>query len=343
MLHSIRLWLLPLLFSALAPGLLAQDKTEPQIKQAVQDDKKPFDIWDNTNATERGDAMFAEVLKTAGGLETWDKIEALRFYLLKIRRVLVNQKSKERKVHHIVPRLCWFDRAGDGFTISEYTDGRTFMPMYRRDISMGNYAWAEANDQANRKPAQAKVSRTLVQRTAFLSLMPFSLHERGARWIFLKDLPGNNALYGVRLSAPLVMEEHDEIRDFAVVVDVEAKRIKQLQYSLVGEDRITMDKSSECYIDFVKPYEIAGVTLYSQHVWFYEQPHALEEFTIADVESLALPPAAVRRPWQAGGELWKSDLRADHWDPPVTPEGDSDDKPEEKPKDKLSDKPQQEG
>jgi hypothetical protein len=114
MLHSIRLWLLPLLFSALAPGLLAQDKTEPQIKQAVQDDKKPFDIWDNTNATERGDAMFAEVLKTAGGLETWDKIEALRFDLLKIRRVLVNQKTKERKVHHIVPRLCWFDRAGDG-------------------------------------------------------------------------------------------------------------------------------------------------------------------------------------------------------------------------------------
>lgn len=336
MLHSIRLWLLlPLMFCALASGLLAQDETPPQDKQEVQDEKKPYDIWDNTNATERGDAMFAEVLKTAGGLEAWNKIEGLRFDLLKIRRVLVNRKTGERKVHHIVPRLCWFDRGGDGFTISEYTDGRTFQPTYRRDVSVGNYAWAEANDQANRKPDQAKVSRTLVQRTAFLSLMPFSLHERGARWIFLKNLPGDNALYGVRLSAPLVMEEHDEIGDFAVVVNTTTKRIKQLQYSLVGEDRITMDKSSECYIDFVQPYGIADVTLFGQHIWFYEQPHALEEFTIVDVESLALPPASVRRPWQAGGELWKTALRADHWDPPVEAET------EDTPSDKPSDKPQQ--
>lgn len=304
-----------------APALQAQEPARALQGEGAKQDgdkqRKPFDIWDNPKLTEKGSEMYAAVLEQAGGLEKWNAIEGLRFDLLKIRRVLVNQETGEKKVHHIVPRLCWFDRAGDGFTISEYASGKTFEPDYRRDISVGDFAWAEAHGQANRKPAQAKISRNMVQRTAFLSEMPFSLHERGAEWIFLKDLVGDQALYGVRLARPLVMEEVNDVADFLVVVDTKQKVVKQLQYSLVGEDRITMDESSECYIDFSKPYELDGVTLFGYHMWYYEQPHAQEEFTIVDVESLPIPPAAMRRPWQAGGSLWKTDLRADHWDPPA--------------------------
>lgn len=326
MLTSPRTWLSALLvftFALLAQSAPVQTGPLAPLAAPTQDKQggKDYDIWQNEHATQKGREMFAAVLETAGGLEAWNKIEGLRFDLLKIQRVLVNLETGERKVHHVIPRLCWFDRQGDGFTISEYIDGKSFKPLYRRDISFGKFAWAESNGQASRKPQQAATSRTLIQRRAFLSMMPFSLHERGAEWIFLKDLVGDQALYGVRLGRPLIMEEKDEIADYLVVVDTKTKVIKQLQYSLFGEDRITMDKSSECYVDFSKPYVVDGVTLFGFHKWFYEQPHKQEEFTIVDVESLPIPPAAMRRPWQAGGELWQTDLRADHWDPPKSEEG----------------------
>jgi len=315
MLSAIRTWLPLALLTVLTPSLAAQGAD--------------YDIWEDPKFTEPGDKMLAAVLEEAGGLEAWDKIEALRFDLLKVRRVLLNSETMERAVHHVIPRLCWMTRDGDGFAISEYSDGKKFQPLYRRDISVGDFAWAEAGGEANRKPKQAQASRTLIRRTAFLSMMPFSLHERGAKWIYLKDLPGENALYGMRLADPLVMETENEMFDFLVIVDEERNVVRQLQYSLTGEDRITMDASSECFVNFSQPYEIEGVALFGFHRWFYELPHAEEEFTIRDVEALPVPAAAMRRPWQAGGDLWQSDLRADHWDPPVeSEEEDAEEAPE---------------
>jgi len=303
MLFATRTWLTLALLTVLSPSLAAQGAD--------------YDIWEDPKFTEPGEQMLSAVLEEAGGLEAWSKIESLRFDLLKVRRVLLNTETMERAVHHVIPRLCWMTRDGDGFTISEYTNPKNYEADYRRDISVGDFAWAESRGLANRKPKQAQTSRTLIRRTAFLSMMPFSLHERGAKWIYLKDLKGDNALYGMRLTDPLVMETENEMVDFLVIVDKKHKVVRQLQYSLTGEDRITMDASSECYVNFGEPYEVEGVKLFGFHRWFYELPHAEEEFTIRDVEALPVPAAAMRRPWQAGGEVWETDLRADHWDPPA--------------------------
>jgi len=297
----------------LGPTLFAQDPPPEPPAPEVEN------VWEDPARVAQGKEMQAGLYTQAGGLEQWNALGGIRFDLLETWRVLTNRTTGEVKVHHYTPRYCWFQAGGDGFVRSEYFQSSGFEPMYRREVAVGNYAWSEGGTDFDRKPKAAAKARARVNRLHFLTAMPFSIHERGGELVFLKDLGPKKALYGLHLARPLVMSISEEIADFVLVVDKESNRILQLQYSLTGADRETTDRSTECFIDFEGSLEVGGVTLPHEHIWFFEIDARKEEYLVEDLEAAAVPPEALRRPWQAG-EVWETDLRADHWDPPKDPE-----------------------
>lgn len=301
-----------------APTVLAQDPAPAPNPEPVKQEQT-VDVWEDPARLAQGQEMLTALYTQAGGLDKWAELGALRFDLLETWRVLTNRTTGEIKVHHYTPRYCWFQTGGDGFVRSEYFKSGPFEPIYRREVAVGNYAWAEADSEFDRKPKAAAKARTRVNRLHFLTTMPFSIGERGGELVFLKDLDEKRALYGLHLARPLVMGITEEISDFLLVVDKANKRILQLQYSLTGADRETVDRSTECYVDFEGSLEVAGVTLAHKHVWFFELDLRREEYLVEDLEAAPIPPEALRRPWQAGA-VWKTDLRADYWDPPAKQE-----------------------
>jgi hypothetical protein len=292
----------------LAQGKGKQKKAGPKVAAV--------DVWADEVNVKKGAEMLGKLYEAAGGLEKWKALDGVRFDLLETWRVLTDRNTGVYKVHHYVPRLCWFETGGNGWARSELVNPRTFGAMYRREVAVGNYAWAETEEEFDHKPAAALVSRTRVNRLHFLTCMPFSLGERGAKLVFLKDLDEGKALYGMRLARPLVMRREEEIAEFVLVVDTKVNRVLQLQYSRVGADRETADASTECYVDFEGELEIGGVTLPHKHTWWFELDLRIEEYLVEELKNVAIPPASLRRPWQAGS-LWKTDVRASHWDPPA--------------------------
>lgn len=300
----------------LTPQSAAQGKQGKKQKRKKQESNLP-DLWSEPQRVAKGEEMLGKVYEAAGGLEKWKAAKGFRFQVLKTRWVVVDTKTGELKVHHYIPRLSWLDQAATGFVISEYASGGNYKPVYRRDVAVGNFAWTETNGSFNRKPEAAIGARMLVRRQHFLATMPFSLDSHGAEMVFVKNLPNDRALYGVHLKKPVVMELIEDVFDYALVIDTKTNRVQQLQYSLVAEDVMTLDKSTECYVDFESGTKVAGLDLPKSYTWFYEVPARHEVFTIVRMEELALPPASIRRPWLSGA-VWETDLRADHWDPKGT-------------------------
>ena len=282
------------------------------------------DIWSEPGRVERGAKMFDAILAAHGGLEAWGELQGVRFDMLESWRVLTKREPLERKIHHRTAQLCWFQPGGDGFVKAEYVKPDGFTPAYRREVLQGKYAWAEADEAFLRQPQMAARARAFVQSRHFYATFPFSLHERGAELVFLKRLPTpvgvegarDRSLYGARLAEPVVLGKEEEVREFVLVVDNETSQVLQVQYSYFGEDRITLDKSTECYVDYAYGHTVGDVLLHSSFTWFFETDLMAKEFWVEDVRDEAVPPAALRRPWQAGG-LWETDQRADFWDPPV--------------------------
>jgi|FLOH01.1.fsa_nt_gi hypothetical protein len=292
----------------------AQDPKEKWGDDPTQGD---FDLWSNEAKVTRGAVQLAKIYEAAGGLEEWGKVEGIRFDLLETWRVETNATLQEFKVHHRVPRLCWFERDGDGFVRSEYVSPDGVTPNYRREVSVGNYSWAESTSEWLRKPAVATRARARVSRLFLLSCMPFSLQELGGEMVFLKKLEaGKKALFGIRLGKSVVMNTLEEQSQFVAVVDLETNKIIQLQYSLYDQDKLTTDESTECAIDFVGELKLGGVTIPNKHFWSMETGANIQEFWVEDVVNESIPAIGIQRPWQSGS-LFQTSMRADHWDPPV--------------------------
>jgi len=321
----LRLGTVVALLAAIAlPSVLAQEPG-PQPKQPKKD-VLSGDLWKEPKRVAKGAETMALVYAASGRLEEWGKIEGVRFDMLESWRVLTNRNTNEHKIHHRVPKLCWFTPGGDGFVRGEYVMPDGFTPTYRREVSQGNYAWAETDTEFQRIPKMAGRARVSVTSTHFLSTFPFSIHERGGELLYLKPLkvkgeegPAKRSLYGLRLAKPVIFGEEEEIRDLTVIFDHESQRIVQLQYSYFGEDRITLDESTECFVDFEYGHELGGVTLPSAYYWFFEVDTCIKEYWIEDLRGDPVPPAALRRPWQAGTQ-YQTDERADYWDPPAKDE-----------------------
>jgi len=304
----------------LAAGLLFATPALPQESGPKPNKQRQKAIlenpWSNAENVAKGAAMLTELYDTAGGLENFKKLDGIRFDLLETWRVLMDRNTGDIKVHHYTPRLCWLTPEGDGWARSEFVKPGVFKPMYRREVATGNFAWSELNGEFSRKPEAASKARSRVHRLQFLTCAPFSFDGRGAELVFLKNLDDGKALYGMRLARPLIMSIQEEISEFVLVIDTKAKRLLQLQYALVGKDRETTDKSTECYVDFEGALKVGDVTLPNKHIWFFELDLRTEEYLLAKISNSVMPPESLRRPWISGG-LWETDLRADTWDPPA--------------------------
>jgi len=314
-----RLFLGPLVvaFSLCSPLASAQ---EPKVKWGDKPGTEgTFDLWQNEAKVKKGAERLARIYQAAGGLEAWGNVKGVRFDMLETWRVEVNKDTREFRVHHRTPRLAWFEPDGDGFVRSEYVMPDGITPNYRREISVGNYSWAESKKEFIRKPGLATRARSRITRLFLLGCLPFSLQELGGEMAFLKLIDGGEkAMYGVRLSKPVVMHTLEEQTQFIAIVDLATNKIVQLQYSLYDRDKLTLDESTECAIDFEGEIEFAGVKIPNKHYWSYETGGNIQEYWIEDVINEAPPAKGMQRPWQSGS-LFQTQMRADHWDPPVKP------------------------
>ena len=284
-------------------------------KPKVQDS----DPWLNEKRTVRGSVVLGRIYKAAGGLEEWEKLDGVRMDMLETWRVMTNLETKEIKVHHRTPRLCWFSKDGDGYILSENVGSNGVNPSYRREVSIGAYSWAETGGQSYRQPGVVAKANNHIDSYFFFSCMPLSLSKFGAEMVFLKELNEEQSVYGIHLARPLVLHEEESVSDFIAIIDTNSNQILRLEYSLVGIDRMTGDPATRCEVRFEGSKALGGVTIANKYHWSFQIVGNTREYWVEDVVNAAVPPEALRRPWQVGS-LYQSDVRADFFDPPAEPE-----------------------
>ncbi|MDG1498428.1 MAG: hypothetical protein P8N31_13805 [Planctomycetota bacterium] len=314
---SISILVLALTAFSLDAPVAAQDGTDKTAgkKLKVQDENP----WQNKKRTQRGSAALNRIYEAAGGLEEWDKLDGIRMDLLETWRVMTDLETKEIKVHHRTPRLCWFTPDGDGYILSEHVGSDGVKADYRREVSIGSYSWAEASGQSFRQPDIVAKANNSLDSFFFLSCMPLSLSKFGAEMIFLRELNKENSLYGIRLARPLVIHAEEEISNFVAIVENKTNRIVRLDYSLTGIDRMTGDPRTRCQIRFEGTKPLGNVTIANKYHWSFQLLGNTREYWVEDIVNSTVPPEALRRPWQVGS-LYQSDVRADFFDPPAEEE-----------------------
>lgn len=274
------------------------------------------DPWKNEQRLKRGTVALDRIFKAAGGLEEWDKLDGIRMDMLETWRVIPNLVTKEVKVHHRTPRLCWFTKDGDGYILSENVGSDGVQAAYRREVSVGAYSWAEAGGQSYRQPEIVEKANNSLDSFFFLSCMPLSLSKFGAEMVYLKELEKGHSLFGIHLARPLVIHAEEEISDFVAVVENKTNRIVRLDYNLKGDDRMTGDPKTRCEVRFEGARPLGGVTIANKYHWSFQMLGNTREYWVEDVVNSIVPPEALRRPWQVGS-LYQSDVRADFFDPPA--------------------------
>lgn len=292
---------------------------------------KPSAAWDDPAAVERGQKMIARLIAAGGGMEKFRQLSGVRYdTLLTSRSRTINKVNNEKwRVHHYEPRLTHLDTRGHGFLLSEFAKPTLRGPDFSREVLFEGIAWREMRGNYYRTEKARRTAKSAVRLEYLTGLMPFSLDVMQAELAYEGDEVDEASdyqaeIYAMRLAEPLVMnvypmivKKYETITEFKVFIDPRTDMVMQIKYAFPDKHVRKKPHMRWVTIEFSEWTEIPGreLKIPYKRLRYLAEWSTLEEWWVEDIVVEELPAASVRRPWQAG-EVYRSPIWADFWDPP---------------------------